>query len=55
MSKYDCVDRIAEHGGPNLQLFVIQNLKEKTQRRRAGHGGRVECIWEPVDRETDYD
>ena len=36
----DCESKIAEQGDPDVQVFVIQSLKGKTPRRRAGHGGR---------------
>ena len=45
-SKYDCEGKIAKNGGLNVRAFVMQSLKDKTQRRRAGHGGRKEKYWE---------
>ena len=40
MSLNNCEGKEIENGRPNVRIFVMQSLKSKTPRIRAGHGGR---------------
>lgn len=47
MTMNDCEGKRTDKGGPNVRIFVLQSVRNKTPRRRMGGlMGRDERIWE---------
>lgn len=53
MSMNDCEANRADIRGSKVRVFVLQTLKDKKPRRRAGHGGRKG--WRPDSAEKERD